>query len=151
MSRILDRLSRLVTVRPYITLMVLLVTTVLLAAGTTLRAPPTKGGDLAFLPAGHAVADATNELDELFGDSEVSIVTVLFRGEALTPDGLSQMTTLIDEMVSDPRVGELLMPADPIVSPASLIGALLQVDGESIPQTEIASSTSPRFRWPSPR
>ena len=140
MSRILDRLSRLVTVRPYITLMVLLVTTVLLAAGTTLRAPPTKGGDLAFLPAGHAVADATNELDELFGDSEVSIVTVLFRGEALTPDGLSQMTTLIDEMVSDPRVGELLMPADPIVSPASLIDALLQVDGfESIPQTEIDS------------
>ena len=53
MSKILDRLSWLVTVRPYITLIVLLVVTVVLAAGVTFRAPPTEGADVAFLPPGH--------------------------------------------------------------------------------------------------
>ena len=142
MSQILDRLSWLVTVRPYITLIVLLVITVLLAAGATLRAPPTEGADVAFLPPGHPVANATREIDKLFGDSgDVSVVTLLFRGEALTPGGLSQMDDLIDNIVSDPSVGDLLVPARPIVAPASLISAALQVANfESITQAQIDSA-----------
>ena len=58
---------------------------------------------MAFLPPGHIIADATREIDEFFGESnEVSVVTLIFRGDALTPDGLSQMDDLIDEIVSDP-------------------------------------------------
>ena len=142
MSRILDRLSWLVTVRPYVTLIVLLAITVLLAAGATRRAPPTEGADVAFLPPGHAVANATREIDELFGDSgDISVVTLLFRGEALTSAGLSQMDALIDDIAGDPAVGDLLAHADPIVAPSSLFEAALQVDGfESITQAEIDSA-----------
>ena len=96
-------MSWLVTVRPYITLIVLLIITAVLAHGA---AEPTEGADVAFLPPGHPIANATKDIDELFGDSsEVSVVTLIFRGEALTPGGLTQMTSLVDEIVSDPNVG----------------------------------------------
>ena len=139
MSKVLDRLSRLVTARPWITILVLAVITVLLAAGGGRRVPPTEGADVAFLPPGHPIANATHEIDESFGDSgEVNVVTLLFRGDALTPGGLSQMSSLIDEIVSDPRVGELLAPANPIIAPSSLISAVLQVDDfQSITQAQI--------------
>ena len=144
MSRILDRLSWLVTARPYITIIVLLLITVVLAAGATFRAPPTEGADVAFLPPGHAIANATKEIDELFGDSgEYSVVTLIFRGEALTPDSLSQMSTLIDEIVSEPSVGGLLAPSNAVVAPSFLIGAVLQVEGfESVTQAQIDSVRS---------
>ena len=142
MNRALDRLSRLITARPYITLLVLLIITVVMAAGADRRAPPTEGADVAFLPPGHPIANATQEINEFFGDSsEVSVVTLLFRGEALTPGGLSQMASLIDDIASDPSVGELLAPAHPTVAPSSLIYALLQVDDfESTTQAEIDSA-----------
>ena len=145
MSKTLGWLSWLVTVRPYITLIVLLIITVLLAGGgiqTTRRAAPTEGADVAFLPPGHPIANATREIGDLFGDSgEVSIVTLLFRGEALTPGGLSQMAALIDDIAGDPSVGRVLAPANPIVAPAPLIGAALQVDDfESITQAQIDSA-----------
>ena len=141
MSPILDRLSWLITVRPYITLIVLLIVTVVLGAGATFRAPPTEGADVAFLPPGHAIATATEDIDEFFGDSSaVSVVTLIFRGEAITPGGLSQMNTLIDEIVSDPSVGGLLASANPIVAPSYLVAAALQVEGfESITQAQIDS------------
>ena len=54
-----------------------------------------------------------DEIDELFGESgEVSVVTLIFRGEALTPEGLSQITSLIDEITNDPSVEGLLAPRD---------------------------------------
>ena len=139
MSHILDRLSWLVTVRPYVTLLVLAIITVVLAAGAMRRAPPTEGADVAFLPPGHAIVNATREIDELFGDSgDVSVVTLLFRGESLTPSGLSQMTSLIDDIARDSNVGDLLVPVGPIVAPSSLISTALQVDDfESITQAEI--------------
>ena len=144
MFKILDRFSWLVTVRPYITLIVLLLITVVLAAGAARRAPTTQGTSVAFLPPGHPIANATQEIDEFFGDSgEVNVVTLLFRGEALTPDGLSQMNTLIGEIVSDPSVGELLAPSGPIIAPTLLIKAVLQVDSfESVTQAEIDSARS---------
>ena len=94
MSQILDRLSWPVTVRPYITLIVLLVITVLLAAGATLRAPPTEGADVAFLPPGHPVANATREIDKLFGDSgDVSVVPSSSAGRRSRPAGSPRWTT----------------------------------------------------------
>ena len=90
MNQILDKLSWLVTVRPYLTILVLVIITVVLAAGAGLRLPPPETEDT--LPQGSAVAEAMHQIDELFGESgETSVVTLLFRGDALTPDGLSQM------------------------------------------------------------
>ena len=140
----LDKLSRLVTARPYITLLLLLLITVALAAGTSLRAEPTEGADVAFLPPGHPIATATQEIEELFGDSsEISVVTLIFRGDALTPGGLSQMSSLINDIVNEPGVGELLAPGHPIFAPSFLIGAALQTDDfESVSQEQIDSVRS---------
>ena len=144
MSKLLDRLSWLVTVRPYVTLVVLLVVTVVLAAGATLRDEPTEGADVAFLPPGHPVANATREVSELFSDSgDVRVVTLIFRGEAITPGGLSQMAALIDQVARDTSVDGLLAPANSIVAPATLVGAALQVDDfQSVTQAQIDSVRS---------
>ncbi len=140
-NQVLDRLSWLVTVRPYATIAVLVVVAVALAAGASLRLPPTEGADVAFLPPGHPVADATREVGELFSDSgDIRVATLIFRGEALTPGGLSQMTSLIGGIAGDPGVGGLLAPANPIIAPAPIIGAALQADDfESVTQEQIDS------------
>ena len=130
MSTILDRFSLVITVRPWITIIALLIVTVVLGFGSTLRAPPTEGASVAFLPPGHAIAEATRDIDELFGESgEVSIVTLIFRGNAITPEGLSQIDALIGEIVSDPSVNELLVPVSAVVAPSSFISGLAQARG----------------------
>ena len=139
MSDLLGGFSRLVTARPYVTILALVAVTVVLGAGAARRAPPTEGADVAFLPPGNAVANATREIDDLFGDAgDVNVATLLFRGDALTPGGLSQMAALIDEIVNEASVSGLLAPTDPVVAPSSLIGAALQVDDlASVTQTQI--------------
>ena len=52
MSPLLPRLSWLVTVRPWLTIALLVVVTVVLAAGAGRRAPVVEGAALAFLPPG---------------------------------------------------------------------------------------------------
>ena len=142
MSKILDRLSWLVTVRPWLTLLVLFIVTVVMVMGTQQRLPPTEGASVAFLPPGHPIAAATQEIDDRFGDAgEVIVVTLLFRGEALTPGGLSQMDRLLDDIVQDPGVGGLLAPGTPVAAPSSLIGAVLKVDNfDSVTQEQIDSA-----------
>ncbi len=143
MDKALDNLSRLVTARPYITVLVIILITVALGAGATFRAPPPETA--ATLPDGSAVAEVLDEIDELFGDSgETSVVTLLFRGEAITPNGLSQMDALINDIVSEPDVQMLLVPEDPVIAPSLLIKALLRVDSfESVTQTEIDAAPAP--------
>ncbi|MCY4422379.1 MAG: MMPL family transporter [Acidimicrobiaceae bacterium] len=124
MSRLLDRFSRLVTARPAITILVLILLTVVLAAGAARRAPPTEGNSVEFLPPGSAVATTLAELDELFGESsDVSVATLVFRGEALSPGGLAQMDALLDEIESDAGVGGLLALADPVIAPSLVVQA----------------------------
>ncbi len=140
MSRLLDRFSRLVTARPAITLLVLLLITVGLAAGATRRAPPVEGASLEFLPPGSAIATAVDELDEFFGaSSDVSVVTLVFRGDALTPGGLAQMDALLDGILARPDVAALLAPADPLIAPSLLIEAAGGLDAASVTQAEIDS------------
>ena len=143
MSKILEKMSWLVTARPYITLLVILIITVLLGAGAPRRAPPPETA--ATLPEGSAITEAMTEIDNLFGDSgETSVVTLLFRGEAFTPDGLSQMAAPINDIDSDPSVGELLTRTDPIIAPSALIRILLQVDTfESVTQVIVDSAPGP--------
>ena len=139
MNRTLDLFSRLVTARPWVTIFALLAVTVVLAAGATLRLPPTEGADLAFLPEDHPIVRASADIEELFSVSgDVIVATIVFRGDALTPGGLSQMAALLDEMVRDPSVGPLLAPDDPVIAPSRLVAAALRTnDFASLDQARI--------------
>ena len=144
MSRILDRLSWLVTVRPYITIAILVLITVVMVIGAGRRAEVIEGAALAFLPPGNAVANALNEIEDVFTETgDVSVVTIIFRGEALTPGGLAQMDALVEELVADPKIGALLAPGDSVGSPALLFRAVLQVDSfDSVTQAEIDAASN---------
>jgi predicted RND superfamily exporter protein len=126
-----------------VTIAVILLITVVLAAGAGRRAEVIEGAALAFLPPGNAVADAINEIDELFTETgDVSVATIVFRGEALTPQGLAQMDALVGRVLTDPQISSLLAPAEPIagdpVAPSLLIKGALQVDDlGSVTQAEI--------------
>ena len=130
-------MSRLVTARPYVTIGALVAITIVLGAGVALRAEldETDG----YFPRDSAVARALDQIDELFGESgEISVVTLLFKGEALTPGGLAQMATLIDEITADPALAALLAPDDPIAAPSLIIEAALQLDSlESLSQAQV--------------
>ncbi len=129
MNDILGNLSRLVTARPYVTLGVLLVVTVILAAGASQRVPIVDGTDVALLPQDGPLATAIQEINESFDETgDIRLVTLIFRGEALTPEGLSQMSGFLDEIANDAEIQELLTPTDAVASPAHLIQAALGVD-----------------------
>ncbi len=137
MHNILGWLSWLVTVRPWLTLLVLLFFTVLMAMGSGLREAPldTEGT----LPRDSDVAMAMAEIDELFGDSgEVRVVTLLFRGEALTPGALTQMDGLLAGIAGDPAVAGILAPTAPFFAPSLLVKAGLQVSSlDGVTQEQI--------------
>ncbi len=136
MNKTLDRLRSLVVERPRLTLLFLLVITVLLGAGTTQRAEPPETSET--LPRGSAVARVLEEIDELFGESEANVATLIFRGEALTPSGLAQMDNLIGSIIGDETVRELVAPTDAVLAPSSLVKAVLQVDNlGAVDQSEI--------------
>ncbi|MYB77097.1 MAG: MMPL family transporter [Chloroflexi bacterium] len=140
MDNILGALSRLVVARPWVTLFVLLVVTVALGAGTGLRVPPAETASA--LPEGSAITQAMTEIEDLFGESgDVRVITLLFRGNALTPDALAQMDALLNDIANDPAVSDLLAPVDPIVAPSLLVMAALQVDSlGAVTQDQINSA-----------
>ena len=142
MNRVLGLISRLTTARPYITIGVLLVITVALGAGASLRAEIDEVDG--YFPPDNPVVKALDEIDDLFGESgEVVVISLLFRGEALTLEGLSQMSNLIDEIASDPAVAGLFAPTDPIIAPSLIIEDVLGMDGfESVTQAQIFESVT---------
>jgi predicted RND superfamily exporter protein len=137
MNRLLDFAGRLVTARPYVTIGALIAITIALGSGVLLRAEldETDG----YFPRDSSTARALDEIDELFGESgDSSVVTLLFNGDALTPEGLRQMSDVIDEVASDPEIVALFTPTDPIVAPSLIVEAALQVDGlESLSQAQV--------------
>ena len=53
------------------------------------------------------------------------------------------MDSLINDMVSDPKVRDLLAPANPVVAPSLLVKAILQVeDLQTVTQADIESTRS---------
>ena len=126
MGRALDWLSWLVTARPWVTLAVVALVTVVLAAGIGQRAPVAQNES--FLPHGSDVARAMDEIDALFGASDVAVVALVFRGDMLTPAGLAQADGLLRRIVAHPEVAQQLAPVDPIIAPTLLMAALLQTD-----------------------
>ena len=137
MNNILGGFSWLVTVRPWLTLLALVLVTVVLGFGTSLRAPPQETAEA--LPKGSSITKALTAIEESFGESgEVRVVTLLFRGDALTPDGLSQMSALLGQIAGDPQVSGVLSPVDQIFGPSMLVQAMLQVPNfDSVSQAQI--------------
>ena len=140
MDKALSGFSWLVTARPWITLLVLVVATVALGMGASLRAAPQETASA--LPQGSPITEALADIEELFAESgEVRVVTLLFRGDALTPGGLSQMSGLLGAIASDSEVAGLLAPENAIVAPSYFLQAALQVqDFASVTQAQIDST-----------
>ncbi|MYC01680.1 MAG: MMPL family transporter [Chloroflexi bacterium] len=148
MSDILGKLSRLVTARPWVTIGVLLIITVILAAGADRRVPIVDGTDLALLPQDGPIVEAIGEINDHFEASgDVRLVTLVFRGAALTPEGLSQMSGLLGGIAAEPDIAMLLTPTDAIFSPAHLIQAALGAENlDAVSQAEIdAVSAAPEI------
>ncbi len=143
MNRTVGWLRSMVTGYPWVTLLILLVVTVALGAGAVHRAAPPETQDT--LPRDSAVAQALAEIDERFGASggAANIATLIFRGDALSPAGLSQMDRLINDIVRDRSVTELLVSFDPVLAPSLLVGAVIGGESwESATQAEIDSARS---------
>ena len=137
MNAILGKFSGLVTARPKIALVVMFAVVVALGAGAPLRAPLPETADT--LPEGGPVALALAEIDEYFGEFGAGrVVTLLFRGDAISPGGLSQMADLLNRIVTAPAVGELLAHDNPVAAPTFLVQAMLQVDSfESVTRAQV--------------
>ena len=136
MSRLLDGLSWLFTVRPVMTLVALLVITVVLGAGITQMADP--ADNTVFLPEDSDVTEATDTIETLFGSSQDAIsVTLLFRGDALTPDGLAQIHQVVGSATTDSVVTPFLVP-NGVISPTFLFAQALETtDFASLSQEQI--------------
>ena len=127
MSKVLDGLSWLVTVKPAVTLIVLLAVTIALGAGITQMAP--QADNSVFLPDDSKVSAATDTIDTMFGSSQdAASVTLIFRGDAMTPGGLTQMDSVLDQSLADPRVGSRLPAVNPVIAPTFLIAQALGTD-----------------------
>ena len=107
------------------------------AAGIVQLAP--RSADESFLPHDSEITKALEYLGTLFSDSaSVTLVTLLFRGEALTPEGLAQMDRVIERVLADPEVADNLAPKGAVVSPSRLVAATLRVTGfDGVTQAQI--------------
>ena len=143
MNQVLDFPSRLVTARPWLTIIALLVITAALGYGAVLRAQPPETADT--LPQDSDVAKALDEIDQHFSDSGAArVTTIIFRGDAITPQGLSQMDALLAQIAAQPGVTELLAETDSLIAPSLLYKAILQVPSfESVSQTQLDSVPIP--------
>ena len=139
-SRVADFLSRTVTARPLVTILVLLAVTVGLGAGFTRFAE--QADSTVFLPEDSEVARAAERMDALFGGSHDTVsATIIFRGPALTPDGLAQISRTVGEVQADSRVAPLL--SGRIVSVALPLEAALGTDDfASVSQQQVDEATS---------
>ncbi|MEL6893287.1 MAG: MMPL family transporter [Actinomycetota bacterium] len=146
MKRVFDAFASAVTSRPAGALIILAVVTAVLVFGSTLLGP--QAGNDAFLPSDSDVAAAGDTLSEAFPDSAgLASVTILHRGEFLTPAGLDQIDRVLGAAVSEPLVGERLALTDPVASVAAAFERALGVDDlASISQAEIdAVAVQPEF------
>ena len=146
MKNVFTRLAQLVTSRPKAALFTLAVISAVLIFGTTLLGP--QAGNDAFLPGDSDVAAASDALGEAFPDSAgLTSITILYRGDFLTPEGLAQIDEVVAASVGEPSVGERLALTDPVVSVAAVFKQALSVDDlSSVSQDQIdAVAAEPEF------
>lgn len=126
MGRIWDFVSSTITARPWWTLAVLFAITLLLGSGTALRAPFT--GSSAFLTPNSEVAQASQDIDDLFSDNAgVARATVVFEGDVLSPAGLAQMDAVLTAVTSDPSVAAVQSRSNPSLAPSTVIAAVARI------------------------
>ena len=142
MSRLFAAFAGLVTRRPGIALGVLAV--VALALGSGMGILGEQADNTVFLPDDSEVAGATARLTELFPDSAgLTGITILHRGDTLTPDGLTQIDAVMTRTISDPSITERLALTDPVVSLAGVYKQALNVDDLSkVSQAQIDQATA---------
>ncbi len=142
MSGLFTAFAERVTTRPRVALAVLAVVAVSLASGMGIRGE--QADNTVFLPDDSEVAQATEQLSQLFPDSAgLTGITILHRGDALTPDGLAHVDAVVAEAVSEPAVAERLAVTDPVSSLAAVYKQALGVDDLSlVPQAQIDQATS---------
>ena len=133
----IDWLSRAVTARPWITLAVLVLLTVVLVAGSGFRAPIASND--AFLPTDSDVARALAEVEAKFSDNAgVKPVYIIFRGELLNPQGLAQMDRLLAGIAADGEVAAVLPPVNAVFAPTAAFKLLLGVsEFDSVSQDQV--------------
>ncbi|MEO1063376.1 MAG: MMPL family transporter [Actinomycetota bacterium] len=139
------RLAQLIAHRPRTALSVLAVALVVLATGVALL--DEQADDSAFLPPDSDVALADDALAESFPDSAGLVnVTILHRGDALTPEGLAHIDAVMDEVTSTPEVAERLARTDATISLADVFSQALGVeDLSTVGQEQIeAAAASPQ-------
>ncbi len=136
------RFSGLIAGRPRTALAALIIVTIALASGVSMLGP--QAGNEVFLPNDSEVADASNTLTDLFPNSAGLInVTVLHRGDAITPEGLAQIDNVITSATSLPDVAERLALTSPVVSLANIYKQELGVsDLSTTTQAQINTATA---------
>ncbi len=130
MGKFFESIAGVVTRKPVAALALLGLVTAALAGGMSLRQP--QAGNEVFLPAGSDVADASDTLDESFPDTAgLSPITIIHRGDFLTPHGLNQIDRVIAAAVSEPSVQERLALTNPGTSVAGVFKQALGVQNLS--------------------
>lgn len=125
MGKLFGSIAGIVTRRPGMALALLAVVTGVLLSGMRLSVP--QAGNEVFLPADSEVSAASDTLSDAFPDTAgLSSVTILHRGEFLTPEGLAQIDAVVAAAIAEPGVQERLALTDPVVSVA---GAFKQALG----------------------
>ncbi|MBT8198775.1 MAG: MMPL family transporter [Acidimicrobiia bacterium] len=142
MHKLFDGFASAVAGRPRIALAILFIVTVGLAAGSGLLAD--QADNSVFLPDDSDVALATATLSEEFPDSAgLTNVTIIHRGDVLTPAGLAQIDEVITAATADPAVAERLAVTDPVVSIAGIYKQALQTsDLSTVSQAQIDQVTA---------
>jgi len=146
MKSLFDKLATLVTSRPKAALLVLAAFSAILIFGMTLLGP--QAGNEAFLPPDSEVSTAGETLRQSFPDSAgLRGVTIIHRGEFLTPAGLAQIDQVVTSSIAAPAVRDRLALTDPVVSVAGAFKQALGVDDLStLDQQQIdAVAEQPEF------
>jgi uncharacterized protein len=148
MTKLFDRFASAVTSRPRTALAVLLVTTLGLAAGSGLLTP--QADNSVFLPDESDVAVATATLSEAFPDSAgLTNVTIIHRGDILTPAGLAQIDAVATAATADQQVAERLALSNPVISIAAIYEQALQTsDLATVSQAQIDQATAALLNTP---
>ena len=146
MNKLFGSIAGVVTRRPVSALAVLAVVTMVLVGGMSLRLP--QAGNEVFLPSGSKVAEASDTLAESFPDTAgLANITILHRGEFLTPEGLDQIDGVVASAIAEPGVQEHLALTNPVVSVAAAFKQALGVqDLRSLSQQQIdEAAASPQI------
>lgn len=145
MSRLFGSIAGFVTRKPIAALALLALVTAVLVGGMSLRQP--QAGNDVFLPAGSEVAEASDTLSESFPDTAgLRNITILHRGDFLTPEGLDHIDSVIAAAVAEPGVQERLALTNPVASLAGVFKQALGVQELSgVTQQQIdAAATEPQ-------